>query len=69
MKLINQNTFGIALILLAVTSCSHDPVTQEYPDTASPSAEIEKLNQNMETAHSNQVDVLSPKHHENAMDA
>ena len=55
--------------LTALTACSSGPVVQDFPVTASPSEEISKLDGDIASARTNQVDVLSPKNFKEAHEA
>lgn len=52
-----------------MTACSSKPVVQDYPATAVPSEEITNLENDLKTAESNQVAVLSPKNYKDAREA
>ncbi len=68
-----SHIFLTAAFLTALTGCSSKPVVQDYPVTANPGEEITNLENDVKTAQSNQVDVLSPKNfieaHESLEDA
>jgi uncharacterized protein YjbJ (UPF0337 family) len=52
---------GAILLTGMMSACSHGPVVQEFADTANPTVEVGNLNSDINTAITNQVDVLSPK--------
>ncbi len=58
-----------ATFLTAFVGCSSGPVVQDYPATASPGEEITNLENDIKTAQSNQVDVLSPNNFKEASEA
>lgn len=68
-----RKTLLLATVLTALSACSSKPVVQDFPATANPSEEITNLENEIKTAESNQVNVLSPKNfkeaHESLMDA
>ena len=52
-----------------MAACSSTPVVQDFPVTANPTEEITNLENDIKTAESNQVDVLSPKNFKEAKEA
>ena len=59
----------LATVLTVAAACSSKPVVQDFPVTAVPSEEISKLENEMKTAETNQVEVLSPKNYKEAREA
>ena len=61
---LNQR-FGVFLtamsLVIGLSACSHGPVVQEYPATASATEELSKLTTDVQSAVKTQVDVLAPK--------
>lgn len=64
-----SKTLLLATVLTAAMACSSKPVVQDFPATANPSEEIANLEQDIKTAESNQVNVLSPKNYKEAREA
>jgi outer membrane protein OmpA-like peptidoglycan-associated protein len=64
-----QRFLILATVLTAMTACSSKPVVQDYPASAVPSEEITNLENDLKTAESNQVAVLSPKNYKEAREA
>lgn len=62
-------TLLLATVLTAVSACSSKPVVQDFPATANPTEEITNLEQDVKTAESGQVNVLSPKNFKEAHEA
>lgn len=58
-----------ATFLTALMGCSSGPTVQDYPATASPTEEITNLENDIKTAQSNQVDMLSPTNFKDAREA
>lgn len=71
MKLLPKSTKVLltATFLTAFVGCSSGPVVQDYPATANPGEEITNLENDIKTAQSDQVDVLSPKNFKEAREA
>src|SRR4051812_45729821 len=69
MKLTNsiKKTLFTAAVVIGISACSHTPVTQEFPDTASPRDEVSKLEADIQTALTAQADVLSPHNFREAL--
>src|SRR5688500_11785580 len=55
-----KNTLFTTAVVLGISACSHTPVTQDCPDTASTREEVTKLEADMNIALAAQADVLSP---------
>ncbi|OFZ81954.1 MAG: hypothetical protein A2583_09205 [Bdellovibrionales bacterium RIFOXYD1_FULL_53_11] len=55
-----KKTLFLATVLVGMSSCSHGPAIQDYPDTANPIDEVKKLDSDITMASQNQIDVLSP---------
>lgn len=64
-----KNLLLVATVLTVAAACSSKPVVQDFPVTAVPSEEISNLENDMKTAESNQVEVLSPKNYKEAREA
>lgn len=64
-----RKTLLMATVLTAAAACSSGPVVQDYPVTANATEEITNLENNIKTAQSNQVDVLSPKNFKEASES
>lgn len=62
-------TLLMTAALTALTACSSGPVVQDFPASAVPGDEISKLDTDINTARTNQVDVLSPKNFKEAHEA
>jgi OOP family OmpA-OmpF porin len=60
---------GTTAALIALVSCSHAPVVQEFPDTASPSEEATRFEEQLSDALRQQVNVLSPENYAEAQDS
>jgi OOP family OmpA-OmpF porin len=67
------NLLRTVTLLAALTACSSRPVVQDYPAGTNAGEEVSNLENDVHTAQSNQVDVLSPMNfqeaHEALMDA
>lgn len=68
MKYLNLSIV-FALIILFIAACSSTPPVRDFPVTANPMEEISKLEQEIKTAQTNQVDVLSPQNFKEAQEA
>ncbi|WP_185903012.1 OmpA family protein [Bacteriovorax stolpii] len=62
-------TLLLATVLTAAAACSSKPVVQDFPATANPTEEITNLENEVKTAESNQVNVLSPRNFKEAHEA
>ncbi len=62
-------TLLLAVVLTAAAACSSKPVVQDFPVTANPTEEITNLENEVKTAESNQVNVLSPRNFKEAREA
>jgi OmpA-OmpF porin, OOP family len=71
MKSINviKNLLLTTCAVLAVSACSHTPVTQEFPETASPREEVSKLEADIQIALGAQTDVLAPQNFKHARES
>ena len=65
----NTQLFFSGLVMSGIMACSHTAVKQEFPATASAVEEIQKFDTDMMTASSQQVNVLSPVHFQEAQSA
>jgi len=68
MKNIKYSTLSL-LLLGGLVSCASGPQVQSFPDTANPSAELERFNSDMDLAMKNQVSVLSPSNFSEALES
>lgn len=59
----------LGTLLLALVSCSSKPVVQEFPITASASEEIQNLERDLNSARTTQVNALSPKNFDEAVES
>ena len=68
---INKFTHALALAVMTagLAACSSGPVVQEISNTANPAEEISKLDADLNTAMSRQVNVLSPVNFEQAKES
>lgn len=64
-----QSNFLLATAFFALVACSSGPKVQDYPITANANEEISKLESDLNSAHNNQVNVLSPKNFKEAQEA
>ncbi|MBC7428872.1 MAG: OmpA family protein [Bacteriovorax sp.] len=64
-----NNILLTATFLAALTGCSSGPVVQDYPAGTNAGEEVTNLENDVKTAQSNQVDVLSPKNFNEANEA
>ncbi|MBC7714559.1 MAG: OmpA family protein [Rhizobacter sp.] len=64
-----NNILLTATFLAALSACSSKPVVQDYPAGTNAGEEVTNLENDMKTAQSNQVDVLSPHNFHEANDA
>ena len=62
-------TLLLATVLTALAACSSKPVVQDFPATANPTEEITNLENEVKTAESNQVNVLSPRNFKEARES
>ncbi len=62
-------TTFLTLALSALAGCSHGPVTQEFPDTASATEEVQSLDRDVKAAREQQANVLAPKSFEQAQNS
>ncbi len=67
LKLIEN--ISAALIVVGFAACSHGPVVNEFPDTASATEEIHRLDSDLLAARISQSDVLAPSSFEEAQEA
>lgn len=55
-----HKNFALAVLAISIFSCSSGPVIQEFPNTASATEEVVKLDHDIQVALNEQVNVLSP---------
>ncbi len=64
-----KTTLALGVIIALapwLSSCSNSPIVQDFPETASPGAEVSSLDADINTARTLQVNVLSPHNFEAA---
>lgn len=71
MKRKNKSNWLIPTALFLATglvACSHTPTVTEYPATANPTEELQKLDSDLQAAAGRQANVLSPRNYSKAAD-
>lgn len=63
-----KNASILTILLAFAASCAHEPAVQELPITASPNDEVTKLENDVNQAVADQVNVLSPDNFKRAKD-
>lgn len=64
-----NNRFILTAWMILYASCSRVPVVQDYPDTANPKEELNKLVVDINSSIENQVNILSPSNFDHAQDS
>lgn len=62
-------TLLLGFLLIALSACSSKPVVQDFPITANASEEIQNLERDLNQARMSQVNALSPKNYDNAIES